>query len=419
MLRVCSFLLFFFALQSSAESAPARVSRVAAVVNDHVISVTDVRNRALLAILSSGMESSEKIIQELSPQVLKTLIEEALQRQMAKKVGLSMDEGEIDYAISEIEQQNQMPSGRLVSMLQKKGIPAKTIRNQVKSSTLWREYIRGRYGDFVQITDAQVDRKIKELESSRKEPQILLAEINLPFDTEENKSAVLKMAKNLAHKASKGARFSELARQFSSSTSAAQGGDIGWVSEKSLDPDVCDAVRKTETGNLTSPICMRDGYTLIMVRDRRGAGESIDKDTFYTFRQLTFPLPGNPSEEQLYNTYTKAQSLSQNARSCSILDTLVEKRKGVKLQKITKASSRSMPFELKKLLDSLQPGKASKPLLTPVGAMLFMLCEKEEYNPETPSRENIRNFLKGEELARIADRELRNLKSAAFIDIHL
>lgn len=419
MLRVFSFFLFFLALHSSGESAPTRVSRVAAVVNDHVISVTDVRNRALLAILSSGMESSEKVIQELSPQVLKTLIEEALQRQMAHKVGLSMDKGEVDYAISEIEQQNQMAPGHLVSMLEKKGIPAKTIRNQVKASTLWREYIRGRYGEFVQITEAQVDRKIKQLELSRDEPQLLLAEITLPFDSKENKSAVLKTAQNLAHKASRGARFSELARQFSSSSSAARGGDIGWVSEKSLDPEVCETVKKTQTGTLTSPICTRDGYTLIMVRDRRGAGESIDKDTFYTFRQLTFPLPRNPSEEQLYNIYTKAQSIAQNARSCSILDSLVGKRKGVNLQKISKASSRSMPFELKKLLDNLQPGKASKPLLTPAGAMLFMLCEKEEYNPETPSRENIRNHLKGEELSRIADRELRNLKSAAFIDIHL
>lgn len=419
MLRFFSFLIVLLSFISPSNAASPQVSRVAAVVNDHIISVTDVRNRALLAILSSGMEGSEQVIQELSPQVLKTLIEEVLQKQMAEKVGLSMDEGEVDYAISEIEQQNQMSSGHLLKVLAQKGIPATTIRNQVKSSTLWREYISARYGDFVQITEGQIDRKVEELEASRKEPQVLLGEIFLPFEAGKDEAAALKMAKNLSSKAAKGARFSALARQFSGAASAAKGGDIGWVSEKRLNSDIAEAVKKTETGGLTPPIKGRDGYFLMMIRDRRAAGESLDKDTFYTFRQLTFPLPQNPSEEQLYNTYTRAQSLAQNAKSCTMLDTLVAKRKGVNSQKIKKASSHSMPFELRKLLDTLKPGRASKPVLTPNGAMLFMLCEKEEINPETPSRDDIRNHLKGEELSRIADRELRNLKSAAFINIHL
>lgn len=417
-IRVC-LLTFFSVFDFQTGVFASQISRVAAIVNDQVISTSDVQNRVRMAILSSGMEESPNLLKDLTPQILSVMIEEALQRQIAEKVGLKIQEGDIDYAIREIEQQNQMKQGELVSLLEKRGIPAQTIRSQVRSSTLWRDYIRARYGDYVQITQDQVDRKLEEIQARREEPQILLGEILIAAETPDQESHALKMAQHLSDKIAKGARFSALAQQFSSAASAAKGGDIGWISENRLDRALSAFVQETPTGALSRPIRTHEGYVLMMVRDRRPAGESLEKDTFYTFRQLTFPLPKKPTQEDLYRTYARIQSLSQSAKSCSVLDSLVVKQKGVKIQKISKASSRSMPFDLKKLLDGLSPGHASKPVLSPSGALLFMLCEREEYNPEAPSREAIQTLLKGEELTKIAERELRNLKLAAFVDIRL
>tara|TARA_A100000171_G_C2131167_1_gene146820 strand:- start:231 stop:1496 length:1266 start_codon:yes stop_codon:yes gene_type:complete len=421
MSKVFGFLLSFFILSQPALAVPvsSRTAAAAAIVNDKVITLTDVRNRVRMAILSSGMPETNKLIKELTPQILTTMIEETLQRQMAEKVGIKIEDGDVDYAIREIEQQNQMKPGQLISLLEKKGIPGETMRSQVRSSTLWREYIRARYGDYVQITKEQIDRKLEEIKASKDEPQILLGEIMIPVNDSRDEEKAFKTIKSLADKASKGARFSALAQQFSSAASAARGGDIGWVSETRLSKELADAAQTTQTGSLSKPVRTQEGYVLLMVRDRRAAGESLDKDTFYSFRQLVFPLPSQPSQEDLYHTYNQVQSIANSAKSCSMLDSLVAKRKGIQSQKIQKASSRSMPFDLKKLLDSLKVGHASKPVLTPNGAMLFMLCKKEEYNPESPTRETVKNLLKGQELTKIAERELRNLKATAFVDIRL
>ena len=83
---------------ASSAASPGVRDRIAAVVNDNVITTLDIRQRMTLALLSSGLPESPEIEQRLLPQVLRGLIDEQLQLQEAKRLDITVTQEDIDKA---------------------------------------------------------------------------------------------------------------------------------------------------------------------------------------------------------------------------------------------------------------------------------------------------------------------------------
>ena len=72
-------------------------------------------------------------------------------------------------------------------------------------------------------------------------------------------------AEDLKLKLDAGVSFSELAKKFSSCSSAQQGGDLGVVDTAKLDPDFAEAAGKLSQGQVSGIIRTRFGFHLIKV----------------------------------------------------------------------------------------------------------------------------------------------------------
>jgi len=91
----------------------------------------------------------------------------------------------------------------------------------------------------------------------------------------------------------------------------------------------------------------------------------------------------------------------------------------VRFQEVQKATVSNLPDELYTFLSKLGKEKASQPVMTDLGFMVFMVCDIEQINPGEPTEDEVKDMLRSQELQNIAQRELRNLRSSAFIDIRL
>ncbi len=65
------------------------------------------------------------------------------------------------------------------------------------------------------------------------------------------------------------ASFEDLARRYSEDASAAQGGDLGWVSPGAFVPEFEEAMNRLTVGGISTPVQTRFGVHLIEVVDRR------------------------------------------------------------------------------------------------------------------------------------------------------
>ena len=116
--------------------------RIAAVVNDEVISVFDLVSRLRMVLLSSNIPDTPEARQKVEAQVLRSLVDEKLQLQEAKKQNVVATDDEINTALGQIEKQNNMQPGQLNEFLKSRGIDRSSLINQVTASIVWAKLVR-------------------------------------------------------------------------------------------------------------------------------------------------------------------------------------------------------------------------------------------------------------------------------------
>lgn len=411
------FLIIFCAYGGGGTVAAYEVGKIAAVVNDRIISGADLEYRLKLALLSSGLADVPEGRKNLQNQILKTMIDEALQLSAAEKYDIKATDAEVFQAFGEFENRNDMKPDQLKEALKTNGIPVEILYAQIRANLSWRAYIHARFHGSVQVGEQDIDRSMKQFEVKKDKPQVLVSEIFLSLDSAESEHTIEEKAREFVQELRRGAPFSALAQQFSQNASAARGGNIGWVAEDELDRPLAQALQSLQPGQVSDPVKTQSGYYILLLRERREPGESIEKDTLLSFLQVLFPVSQPFSDEKLYPVFTKAKSIAANSKSCGLLHTLIKGDTNIQIHEVQKARASHMVPQLKELLLKSDVGAASDPILTEMGFIIFMACAKEEINPDNPTRDEVRAMLFEQKLERLAQREIRDIRRAAHIDI--
>src|SRR4051812_33791987 len=100
---VAGFVLFAVAVFATSGALAQNVQRIAAVVNEEIVSVFDLESRIKLLIKTSGMTDDDETRRRLQPQIIRQLIDEKLQLQEANRLNAPVSEKEVDEAIGRIE----------------------------------------------------------------------------------------------------------------------------------------------------------------------------------------------------------------------------------------------------------------------------------------------------------------------------
>src|SRR5579862_4695977 len=144
--------------------------RIAAVVNDEVISVFDLESRMRLVMLSSNTPDSPDARKKIETEVLRSLVDERLELQEAKKQNVVATDDEINSALGKIEKQNNMQPGQLNEFLKSRGIDHNSLISQVKASIVWAKLVRRKAAETVEISDDEVDAAMKRIKEHSGEP---------------------------------------------------------------------------------------------------------------------------------------------------------------------------------------------------------------------------------------------------------
>lgn len=248
----------------------AQSETIAAVVNEDAISKSDVDDRMLMIIRSSGLGDSPEIREKLKPQILTALIEEQLKIQEAERLEIKVTPEEVEKGFTEIANQNKIPLDQFKQMIVKAGINPATMQRQIKSQIGWSKVIQAKMRPQVTISDNDIDEVIARLQSAQGTTEYLLAEIALPVDSPEQEGEVRGLADKLSRDIRSGsAPFMKVAQQFSQAAGAQEGGDLGWVQAAQLPLDIADALQGSTKGDITPPIRSLTGYHILYVRDVR------------------------------------------------------------------------------------------------------------------------------------------------------
>src|SRR5260221_2092543 len=272
-----------------AGAASAQETRIAAVVNDDVISIADVTARMRLVFASSNIEDTPESRQRVARQVVRILIDEKLQMQEAKRLNLKVSDEEIAGALGNIEAQNKLPKGGLDKMLAGRGIERGTLVDQLTATLAWGKVVRQNLNRVTPISDEEIDAAIARQRETAHQPRARVAEIFLAVSNPQQDEEVHRFADQLFEQLRQGAHFPALAQQFSQSATAAVGGDIGWVSPSQLANEIGSTVEELSPRQAAPPGRAAGGYYLILVLEKQAGGGTAAEDTPLPTGQATFP----------------------------------------------------------------------------------------------------------------------------------
>lgn len=415
---------FFALLVAAAIAAPTAAlsqseQRIAAIVNDEVISLRDLRQRIRMVVFSSGIEDTADARRRVARQVLRTLIDERLQLQEAKKWNVTVSEDDIGRSVADIEKRNGMEPGSLPSIFRRNGVSFESLRAQMRSRVAWSRLVNRRLAPRIDIGAEEVDEVLARLEASRGENTYRLWEIFLSVNSPDEEASIRETAERLVEQIRGGARFSALARQFSQAATAAVGGDLGWTPRSQLDPEIAAAVDRLAPGEVLDPIRTISGFRIVTLGGKRRIAATDPNRAELDLKQIFIPVPDDEDPAGLRTRTDAARSEGDAIEGCENLSAAAQRLGAEAPQDLGKVRLANLSAEVRRHVADVPVGKASEPIGTPGGLVLMVVCGRTLPKSDLPSRETVTEQLRLQRLDLAVQRYLRDLRSAAIVDVRL
>lgn len=251
-------------------SVYARSEGIAVVVNDGVVTASNVEDRLKLIMVSSGLPNTQEMRSQILPQVISGLVEEKIRIQEAEKDEISVTDGEINKGFETLAQQNNFSAEQFKAILARGGINIKTLHDQIRAQLAWSKLVQSKLRRQVSVSDTDVDAWLARYSNAIGKTEYLVSEIFLPVDDMKDESKLRGLAQSLRRDIAAGkASFFKVAQQFSKAAGAAQGGDLGWVQQGQISEEADQAIAKMSVNTLSQPVRSPAGFHLYLLRDKR------------------------------------------------------------------------------------------------------------------------------------------------------
>lgn len=127
--------------------------RIVVLVNDDPISAYDIEQRERFLAVTTR----EKPSAELKKKATDLLIEERLQMQEGKKLGVTADEADVTETLKGMAKQNNLSVDGLLGALAQMGVNGKTFKDRIRSQLVWQDVVRRKFRHDVLIGEPEID----------------------------------------------------------------------------------------------------------------------------------------------------------------------------------------------------------------------------------------------------------------------
>ena len=399
---------------------------IAAVVNDEMISIYDLNSRLTAVIAFAGLPDTPETRRRIAAQVLRSLIDERIKLQEANLLQITSSPREISDEKNDLERQNGMKPGQLKEFIKERGIQEPSIDTQMEVRSLWKRMVSTIFTRGITITDEEVTETFEKLKNNKGKPEDLVFEIFLPISQPDQEQDVTRLAERLIQQIRGGSNFSAIAQNFSQSSSAGNGGDLGWTLRGQHDAELNQIISTLRPGQIAGPVRTQDGIYIVLLQATRksrgldGPPAGPEKVKLY---QLHLALPPNPAAQLITQQMQLAQTETRGLNGCVDMDTLAKKIGSPLSGELGTFEISKISPQMQSLVKNVPTGQASAPQQIPEGVIVLMVCERivPKIKTRTPEqqRESIRRQLMGERLNLAAKRYIRDLRRASFIDVRL
>ena len=257
-IKLCLFLLPLFV-----NGEIKLLDRIAVIVDDGIIMQSQVEKQTNTILENYKAQNIEPPqIEILRNEVIEKLIIDELQLQMAERAGIKISDSELNDTFIRIAANNNMSLEEFINFLKSQGTSYEDLREDIRNQMLIQRVQQGRVASEIEITDKEFEGFLETNESLESlQPEIQLGQILVKSIAD---------AEKISQKIKSGEDFQQLAKEFSESASAQNGGILEWKRPSEMANLFASAIDGKDKNWVSEPLKSGAGYHIIKLIDKRG-----------------------------------------------------------------------------------------------------------------------------------------------------
>lgn len=398
--------------------ADPNVRKPTAIVNDSVITGTDVDQRLTMTLALNNMTAKPPAeeMDRLRFQILRQLIDETLQIQEAKANEITVTQSEIDQSFDRIAKNLKRNPAQMRDYLRTVGGSDRSLKRQIEGDLAWNRLLRRKVTPFINVGDEEVKSILDRLKASQGTEEYHLKEIYMSA-TPERQAEVADAMRKMIEQMRAGTPFEYFATNFSEASTRAVAGDLDWVRLAVLPTELQEATSRLAVGQIAGPVEVSGGYSLLYLVDKRQILTADPRDAKLALRQVTMKFPTGTTQAQATQRAAEFAKSVQTINGCGGV-AKVAADIGAEVVDNDAVSVRQLPPQLQEIVLKLQIGQATPPFGSPQdGIRALVLCGRDDPKvANLPSSEMIQSKLEEDRVNLRAQRMLRDLRRDAVVE---
>ncbi|MEZ5829748.1 MAG: peptidylprolyl isomerase [Dongiaceae bacterium] len=394
--------------------------RIAAVVNDDIISELDVYMRLRMAMLSARLQDNEETRRRLLPQVLRNLIDDRLKMQEAKRLGIKVNPSDVETRINRLAERNNMTRDQLDAFLKGSGILIDALADQITADLSWARLVQRTLRSRIVITDQDINDEAARIKATQGQTEYKMYQIFLAVDRPDQETEVRDSAERLMDQLRAGADFESLAQEFSQDEGALKGGNWGWLRLDQMEPAIAKEIQLRPAGDLVGPVRGTGGYYIAFAKETRqsGSGDTGGAGSV-TVKQILWSLPPNAADSEVNRALSQAKTIAGKIENCDQMAQVAADASPGVYRDLGSVLVSELPQQVQTVAINQPIDVPSDPVRTSQGVGLYLICERQAGDEDSQSRTAIADRMGRQRLETLARGYLSDLRRAAVIDIRM
>ena len=286
------FLIFFFI-----SSASSIENKIILKINNSIITNVDIINEAnYLQALNPNLQNlkKDKILEIAKNSLIREKIKEI---EISKTNSTSINSEYIESVIKSIYTKIGFKNKKeFIKHIKKFDVTIQVINKKLSDETLWNQLIYKKFYSKIKVDKEKIKKDLDSI--NRKSKSYFLDEIVYSAENNNETKILFKKIKESIVKNG----FENTAAIYSISETSKTGGNLGWVSENTINKNILKYISEIKIGEFTNPILIPGGFLILKVRDIKQIEKKIDIEKELNSRIISMQ---NQQLNQYSNIYFK------------------------------------------------------------------------------------------------------------------
>jgi peptidyl-prolyl cis-trans isomerase SurA len=415
-------LLLPWPASAAAQPATTDVDRIVVIVNDDVITASELASRLNETKQQLALEKIKVPPDDiLRKQLLDRMVLERLELQLAAQTGIHVTDADVDRAFETLAQRNKLSVEDFRKAMTSNGLDVNAFRTQLRDQITIQQLLEREITNRITVTDGEVNNFLEnrqnqaDMDVSYNISHILIGipESASPEAIREAK----KRAEDIYQQLKQGADFAQTAVSYSQGSDALKGGSLGWKKAGELPELFLSALKTMSPGDISEVLRGPNGFHILKLVDERGDTQAAVTQTHvrHILLRPSEILSLSEARQQLLNLRERIQhgeDFAALARAHS--EDPGSAANGGDLGWVNPGQ---MVPEFEKAMNALKPNELSEPVRTTFGLHLIQVLGRRTHDV---TKERMLDAARQQIHARKADERYeqwsRQLRDEAFVE---